>query len=203
MPKDGYHHGDLKSALIAAALTAVEQDGAEQVSLRELAAGLGVSRAAPYRHFADREALLAAVAARGFEDLIAGYEAALGGPGDGLERLWQVNRFYVAFAVRRPGLHQLMFESDFLEREPPPAVLAGPANLAYRLLLRAVREAFPQADEPWVKARTVTMWSTVYGFLALDRARRFKPFMVEPLSHADLLHAAMSAAIGGPPVESR
>ena len=203
MPKDGYHHGDLKSALIAAALTAVEQDGAEQVSLRELAAGLGVSRAAPYRHFPDRDALLAVVAARGFEDLIAGYEAALVGPGDGLERLWQANRVYVEFAVRRPGLHRLMFESDFLEQDTPPAVLAGPANLAYRLLLRAVQEAFPQADEPWVKARTVTMWSTVYGFLALDRARRFKPFMVEPLSHADLLHAAMSAAIGGPPVESR
>jgi AcrR family transcriptional regulator len=203
VPKDGYHHGDLKSALIAAALAAVEQGGAEHVSLRELAAGLGVSRAAPYRHFPDRDALLAAVAARGFEDLIAGYEAALAGPGDGLERLWQVNRSYVAFAVRRPGLHRLMFESDFLEQEPPPAVLAGPANLAYRLLLRAVQQAFPQADEAWVKARTVTMWSTVYGFLALDRARRFKPFMVEPLNHADLLQAAMSAAIGEPPVESR
>ena len=203
MAKGGYHHGELKSALVAAALAAVEHGGAEAVSLRELAAGLGVSRAAPYRHFADRDALLAAVAARGFEDLIAGYEAALAGPGDGLERLWQANRVYVEFAVRRPGLHRLMFESDFLERDTPPAVLAAPANRAYRLLLRAVQAAFPQADELWVKARTVTMWSTVYGFLALDRARRFKPFMIEPLSHDDLLTAALGAAIGRSPVDSR
>ncbi len=69
MDKPAYHHGDLKSALITAALAAVEQDGPDAVSLRDLAQSLGVSRAAPYRHFADRDALLAAVAAQGFEDL--------------------------------------------------------------------------------------------------------------------------------------
>jgi AcrR family transcriptional regulator len=199
MSKDGYHHGDLKSALVAAALAAVEQGGAEAVSLRELATQLGVSRAAPYRHFADRDGLLAAVAARGFEDLVAGYEAALAGPGDGLARLWEANRIYFAFAKLRPGLHKLMFESDFLEREPPPAILIPAANLAYRLLWRAVEGAFPGADEAWVKTRTVTMWSTIYGFLALDGARRFKGFMVEPLDGAELAEAAMKAAIGSPP----
>ena len=67
--KPAYHHGDLRNALIAAALAAVEQDGPDAVSLRDLAQNLGVSRAAPYRHFEDRDALLAAVAARRFEVL--------------------------------------------------------------------------------------------------------------------------------------
>ena len=199
MTKDSYHHGDLKSALIAAALAVVERGGAEAVSLRELAAQLGVSRAAPYRHFADRDDLLAAVAARGFEDLVAGYEAALVAPGDGMTRLRDANCVYFRFATQRPGLHKLMFESDFLERERPPAVLIPPADRAYHLLWEAVRGAFPEAGDAWVKARTVTMWSTIYGFLALESANRFKPFMVQPLSHDDLIEAAMTAAIGAPP----
>ena len=123
MIKSTYHHGDLANALLDAALALVEHDGAEAVSLRELAQSLGVSRAAPYRHFADRDALLAAVAARGFEDLIVVSEAALDGPGDGRTRLQAFGRAYFDFAARRPGLYRLMFESDFLNRNPPPAVL--------------------------------------------------------------------------------
>jgi len=197
--KSAYHHGDLKSALVTAAVAAVNQGGAEAVSLRELAAQLGVSRAAPYRHFADRDALLAAVAARGFEDLCAGYESALASPGDGLARLREATRVYFAFATGRPGMHRLMFQSDLLERTPVPAVLAPPADRAWRLLWRAVGGAYPNEGEAWVKARTVTMWSTVYGFLALDGAGRFKPFMVEGLSHADLVEATVAAAIGEGP----
>jgi hypothetical protein len=75
-------------------------------------------------------------------------------------------------------------------------VLIGPANHAYHLLWRAVSGADPAADEKTVKARTLTMWSTVYGFLALDRARRFKPFMTEPLTRAEIVEAVITAATG-------
>src|SRR5271156_739268 len=78
MTKSTYHHGNLAPALVEAALKQVEQDGAAAVSLRDLAQSLGVSRAAPYRHFPDRDALLATVAARGFQDLIVVYETARG-----------------------------------------------------------------------------------------------------------------------------
>src|ERR1700678_4347619 len=81
MTKSTYHHGTLAPALVEAALKQVEQGGAEAVSLRDLAQSLGVSRAAPYRHFPDRDALLATVAARGFEDLLVVYETALAGAG--------------------------------------------------------------------------------------------------------------------------
>jgi AcrR family transcriptional regulator len=198
MTKDSYHHGDLAKALIAAARAAVEQGGPEAVSLRDLAQSLGVSRAAPYRHFADREDLLAAVAALGFEDLIAAYEAALALPGDGRARLQALNRAYFDFAVRRPGLHRLMFASDLLTRATPPAALIAPANMAYTLLWRAVEEAFPELDAKAVKARTITMWCTVHGYLALNAAGRFQPFMTEPLTDDEIVEAVMRAAVGGP-----
>ena len=195
MDKATYHHGDLANALISAALAAVEQDGPEAVSLRDLAQGLGVSRAAPYRHFADRDALLAAVAARGFEDLNVGYEAALAAEGDGREKLRAAGRVYLDFARRRPGLFQLMFESDLLGRDRPPQVLIGPADKAYRLLWNALEAAWPDADEATIKARTIIVWSTIYGFIALNRARRFKPFMRGSLTEAELEAAVIESGL--------
>ncbi len=196
MTKTAYHHGDLRQALIDAALAVVERGGAEALSLRDLAESVGVSRAAPYRHFADRDDLLARVAARGFEDLNHGYEAALAGPGDGRERLRRASEVYVDFAARRPGLFRLMFDSDLLSRDRPPAVLIGPANHAYELLWRAVGGADASADEKTVKSRTITLWSTLYGFLALDRGGRFKSFMTEPLTRAEIIAAVIDAATG-------
>jgi AcrR family transcriptional regulator len=196
MERRAYHHKDLKNALINAALAVVERDGPEAVSLRELAAQAGVSRAAPYRHFADRDALLAAVAARGFEDLCAVYTAALTGSGTGRQRLRAALVAYLDFARHRHGLHALMFKSDFLGRTPPPAVLIPPANRAYELLWDGVRGAFPRARDTWVKARTATMMSTVVGFLVLDESGRFKPFMIAPMVRDDLVRAVIEAAIG-------
>ena len=196
MTKTAYHHGDLANALVSAAIRVVETGGAEALSMRELAASLGVSRAAPYRHFADRDALLAVVAARGFEDLNAAYEGALASPGDGRARLRVANQVFFDFARRRPGLHKLMFESDLLAHDQPPAVLIPPANKAYHLLWRAVEGAYPDADERFIKARTIIMWSTVYGYLALQGAGRFKPFMVEPLSEDEISEAVLDAAAG-------
>jgi AcrR family transcriptional regulator len=198
MSKDSYHHGGLAKALTTAALALVEQGGPEAVSLRDLAASLGVSRAAPYRHFADRDELLAMVAARGFEDLNTVYETAMASPGDGRQRLYALNRGYFDFATRRPGLHRLMFNYGLLTRDDPPRVLIEPANRAYVLLVKAVEEANPGLDAKGVKARVVTMWSTVYGFLSLNTAGRFQPFMIEPLTHDEIVEAVMRAATEPP-----
>ncbi len=193
MDKDRYHHGDLANALIAAALAAVERDGVADLSLRSLAERLGVSRAAPYRHFPDRDALLAAVAARGFEALCEGYETALATPGNGVQALRAATRFYMDFASGRPGLHGLMFHTDFLTRTPPPAVLIPPANRAYDLLMRLVSATIPDADDRARKARTITVWSTTFGFVALRAAGRFKPFMRDPLEDAEIEAAILEA----------
>jgi len=196
MSKDSYHHGDLARTLVEAAAAAVDRGGPEAVSLRDLAQSLGVSRAAPYRHFADREDLLAAVAVQGFDDLNAAYETALASPGDGRARLYALNRAYFDFAVRRPGMHRLMFDSGLLTRAHPPAALREPADKSYRLLWRAVEGAYPDLDAKAVRARTITMWSTVYGFLALNTAGRFQPFMIEPLTLDEIVDAVLQAAMG-------
>ena len=196
MTKPSYHHGDLANALIDAALKAVEQEGEAAVSLRDLAQTLGVSRAAPYRHFEDRDALLAAVAAKGFEALNARYAAALETRGDGRAKLAAAQGAFFDFAYEKPGLYRLMFESDLLGRPNPPQVLIPPADLSYRLLLRAVAGAHPEADEAQVKRLTLLMMATGHGFLALDRAGRIKPFMIEPMTREELLKALVSGAIG-------
>ncbi len=193
MTKSAYHHGALADALVAAALARTEENGVEAISMRELAQSLGVSHAAPYRHFADRDDLLAAVAARGFEDLVAAYEAALETPGGGRARLRAATRAFFDFAVRRPRLYRLMFESDLLSRPSPPAVLIPPAEASYRLLWRAVEGAYPDADDVEVKIRSVIMMSTSHGFLSLDNAGRFKPFMYAPLTHEEMVTAVMRA----------
>jgi len=196
MSKDSYHHGDLANALVEAALAVVERDGADALSLRDLAASLGVSRAAPYRHFTDRDALLAAVAARGFETLIAIYQAADAAPGDGPTRVRKAMADYMAFAWSRSGLHRLMFESELLRRDPIPPVLAGPYQRTYEALWRTLSRAYPDADEAWLKRRRVTMLSTVVGFLVLDEAGRFTPEWARPLTREDLVEAILDAATG-------
>jgi AcrR family transcriptional regulator len=196
MDKSTYHHGDLANALVVAALKLVEQKGPDAVSLRDLAQSLGVSRAAPYRHFEDRDALLATVAARGFEDLVADYEVALTGPGEARERLYAASRAFFAFAMRRPGLYRLMFESDFLNRSPPPAVLIPAADASYRQLWRAIAGAYPEADEAEVKMRAIVMVSMGHGFLTLDASGRFKPFMYEPMNHDEMVEAVIRTAMG-------
>jgi AcrR family transcriptional regulator len=196
MTKSTYHHGNLAPALVEAALKQVEQGGAATLSLRDLAQSLGVSRAAPYRHFPDRDTLLATVAARGFEDLVALYEAALASPGDGRARLRASGHAFYDFATKRPGLYRLMFESDFLNRPTPPAILLEPAGKSYRLLWKLVADAYPDADETEVKVRTIIMTSTSHGFLTLDHVGRFRPFMYEPLTHDEMVGAVMQAAMG-------
>ncbi|MGY4396466.1 AcrR family transcriptional regulator [Sphingomonas sp. UYAg733] len=192
--KPSYHHGDLANALVVAATAIVEQDGPEAISLRALAERLGVSRAAPYRHFADRDALLATVAACGFEDLVTAYENALAGAETGDAALRQGWRIYLDFAEQRPGLFQLMFGSDLLGRASPPPVMIPPANRAYELIWEAMRRAYPDLGEEAIKARTITAWSTIYGFTALDRARRWKPFMTRSLDRREIIDALIDAA---------
>ena len=196
MTKTGYHHGDLANALVDAALKAVEQDGEAAVSLRDLAQSLGVSRAAPYRHFEDRDALLAAVAAKGFEALNARYAAALKTPGDGRAKLSAALAAFFGFAYEKPGLYRLMFESDLLGREHTPAVLIPPADESYRLLLSAVAGAHPDADEAQVKRLTLLMMATGHGFLALDRAGRIKPFMLDPMTREEMIQSLIGSAVG-------
>jgi AcrR family transcriptional regulator len=190
-----YHHGDLRAALIKAATAEIERGGHENLSLRELADSVGVSRGAPYRHFADRRALLAAVAADGFERLTAIYRKAMMGSGKTpQDRLAAAGRGYLRFAAKRPQMFRLMFVSDLLGggTVPPDAALAKAAGESYFVFERLVAATLDNPDDRTVKAAAIKIMSTGFGFALLRMNNRVKPFMYGPLTQTELVDAVLS-----------
>src|SRR5262245_23788463 len=104
-----YHHGDLRRALLDAALEILAEGGAAGLTLREVARRAGVTHAAPYRHFEDKAALLAAVAEEGFRAVYAEMLARSERVKDPVERLYQIGAAYVLFAVTHPAHFRVMF----------------------------------------------------------------------------------------------
>lgn len=193
MSRRRYHHGDLRAALVEAAAAAVEQAGPEALSLRELAQSLGVSTAAPYRHFRDRDALLAEVAAQGFAELAQAYGRAQASAAEPRAAMREAARAYLTLAFRKPGLFRLMFTSDILD-DAPPALLDRAAE-AWTALYRVVAALEPGAGEAAVKRRAITGWSTLHGFIVLVQGGRLKGFMTEPLSEDELLEAVLDKSL--------
>ena len=193
-----YHHGDLRAALIKAATAEIERGGHENLSLRELADSVGVSRGAPYRHFADRRALLAAVAADGFERLTAIYRKAMMGSGKTpQDRLAAAGRGYLRFAAKRPQMFRLMFVSDLLGggTVPPDAALAKAAGESYFVFERLVAATLDNPDDRTVKAAAIKIMSTGFGFALLRMNNRVKPFMYGPLTQTELVDAVLSIKV--------
>jgi AcrR family transcriptional regulator len=158
-----YHHGDLPEALVRAAVDLLEEGGAADLSLRAAARRAGVSTGAPYRHFADRDSLLSAVAAVGYRDLAAGLAAAHPAP-TMPDDLADIAVAYVEFALARPGLFRVMFAGQ-CDPTSPERVAAVAAINEY--LQSIVRQALP-SDDP--EAMAAAVWGLVHGlaFLHLD-----------------------------------
>jgi AcrR family transcriptional regulator len=134
-----YHHGNLREALLVAGERALETTGAANLSLRELAREVGVSHAAPRRHFSDRQALLDALALNGFQQLGVALDAALADAGpDFPARILALARAYVAFATTRPALVELMFASKHQAGSPPE--LAEAADRAFAAALAVIAD---------------------------------------------------------------
>jgi len=186
--------------LLAAASKQIEQIGFEALSLRDLAASLDVSRAAPYRHFADRRALLAALAAGGFRRLEAVAMAAMAKQAPPSSRLAAGARAYLAFAMQRPQLFRLMFVSDLLTGEEPrdPALIQVATSFHARFEA-LVAENCTSRDDKTIKAAALTFWSILHGFALLRMGKRLMPFMLGPLSDAELREAVLKAATAIPP----
>jgi AcrR family transcriptional regulator len=196
-----YHHGDLRAALVKAAAAEIERSGYENLSLRELAESLGVSRAAPYRHFADRRAVLAAVAAEGFDRLTAIYGKVIASGKNPQAKLAAGGREYLAFAAERPQMFRLMFVSDLLgggAGPPDPALIkaAGEAYIAFEGLVAATLDG---ADDGAIKAAAIAIMSTAYGFALLRMNNRLRPFMYGPLTQSELVDAVLSVKVAARP----
>ena len=184
--KATYHHGDLRAALVRAAMELLEESGETALSLRAVARRAGVSSAAPYRHYADREALVSAVAAVGYRELASRLAAAHPSPSTP-DQLASVAIAYVQFALQRPALFRIMF-GEPCDRANDERVAATAAVSAY---VRAIAEqTFPQAD---ADALATAIWALVHGlaFLYLDgKLDRHTPSAV-----ADRVTAAIQALL--------
>jgi AcrR family transcriptional regulator len=154
-----YHHGDLRRALLEAAVEAIAEVGPAAVSLRDLARRVGVSHAAPAYHFGDKAGLLTAVAADGFERLAATLRQAYQTTGSFLE----VGVAYVRFAVTHRAHFEVMFRPELYRTDDPDLVRArdGARSLLYP---PAAAATSPDGDE--VRA-AVAAWSLVHGLATL------------------------------------
>ncbi|QKW07035.1 TetR/AcrR family transcriptional regulator [Streptomyces sp. NA04227] len=152
-----YHHGDLRRAVLAAALEVIAADGPAALSLRDLARRAGVSHAAPAHHFGDRTGLLTAIAAEGF-DLLAD---ALGAA-DGLR---EAGVRYVRFARQRPAHFRVMFAPDLLRADDPE--LARAREAAGDRLREAVAGLPPEDRGQDARLASIAAWSLAHGFATL------------------------------------
>jgi AcrR family transcriptional regulator len=167
-PKTRYHHGDLRPALIAAALRIIEKDGPAALTLRGVAQRVGVSAAAPYHHFPDKEAILAAVAEEGFAKLLGAMEEAQATAGKSAQaRLQATGVGYVRFAARHPSHYRVMFagEKD-AERYPSLHLMA---ERTFTLLVENIRQAQAEGSirEGTPEELGCLAWSTVHGLAML------------------------------------
>jgi len=162
-----YHHGDLRAALLSEASSVLESSGADAISLRGLARALGVSHAAPGHHFPNRTALLAALAADGFDQFADALEQAMAGS-EPSGWAAATGRAYVRFALANPERYRLMFTSRLLQ-EDCPAQLEVASSRAYLALLRAVHGRVPDVDAATYRmgAPELRAWAVVHGAVTL------------------------------------
>jgi AcrR family transcriptional regulator len=162
-PLNTYHHGDLRDALVQAALREAEQGGPEAISIKALAKELGVSQPAPYRHFADREALLQAVTAEAFRQFTAILRAAIDKP----SKRSKLSRFAQAaleFGLRRNGIYRLMFASRTMACSEKDSEL----HLASRETLRLLIESLEAPAVGLLRERhALQIWAALHGVVML------------------------------------
>ena len=199
-PRRPYHHGNLRRALIDEALATIREAGVDAVTLREIGARVGVSRTALYRHFADKRALLTAVATEGFrtlrQELVSAWES--GGRGDAAFRSMGVA--YVRFAVTNSSHYRVMF-GGFVDPQPQDTDLAVEGEGAFRALVDALaalqRDALVRADETLLMASYV--WALVHGvaMLGID-GQLHEPGAVEALMRYALERLGTGIAVDAP-----
>ena len=190
----GYHHGNLREALLQAALDLIAQKGAAGFTFADAARMAGVSPAAPYRHFRDRDELLSSIALRGFEQFEAALNAAWDdGRPDTVTAFERVGKAYLAFAREEPASYSAMFESG-LPADANPA-LAAAGERAFGIIRAAAERlaalAPPGTPRPPAMMMALHIWSMSHGVASLfargDAARRKLPMSADDLLEAEVL----------------
>jgi AcrR family transcriptional regulator len=164
-PATRYHHGDLRRALIDTALSIVTEEGAWNFTLREVARRAGVSHAASYNHFEDKSALLAEVAALGFQSLRQTLEAAARGqPRSARQAVAGIAAAYVRFGLEHPAHYRLMFGAELADRARHSTLqAAGDATFAVLTGVLERGQASGQVRRDPVRDQALAAWSLVHG----------------------------------------
>jgi AcrR family transcriptional regulator len=189
----GYHHGNLREALMRAALELIAEKGPAGFTFAEAARSAGVSPAAPYRHFRDRDELLASVALQGFGQ----FEAALtrawdGGRPDPFAAFERMGKAYLAFARAEPAYYSAMFEAAVpLDTNPELRQAGDRAFATLRTAADALIATLPSASRPPALMVALHIWALSHGIASLfgrgDAARRTLPMSAEELLEAGTL----------------
>ncbi len=191
---DNYHHGDLKNALIQAGLTILSQEGIQSLSLRKVAKYVGVSHAAPYAHFADKQALVAAIAAEGYKRLYEQVSAAAQANADDprtqlIETAWA----YVQFALYSPDHFKVTF-SGVVEHEHDYPDYLEQAKKNFTLMVKVVTacqayQLLPQGD---TELLVIGIWSGIHGLIHLLLGNQLPGAVLTRYSTREMLLAQLN-----------
>ena len=198
--KQGYHHGDLRNALVSEALRLLEQEGHSDFTLRDLARRVGVSAAALYAHFADKSALLAAIATIGFTQLREALAVTIGTDGDLLGQFQQMGWAYVRFGIERPALYKLMFASEDLPAKCDDyPELEAAADAAFGVLTGVLehlqRRGLVRAGDP--QADGLSVWAHVHGLTSLIITGRVECACDPAPQPADIVSSSLMTLLTG------
>lgn len=205
----GYHHGNLREALVRAALDLIAEKGPGGFTFAEAARVAGVSAAAPYRHFRDRDALLADVARQGFERFEAALSAAWNeGKPEPLRAFESLGKAYLHFAREEPAFYAAMFESGLAPNLDGD--LRQASDRAFAVLRNAAEllcDLLPRGQRPPALMLALHVWALAHGIASLfgrgDGARRTLPMAPEELLEAGVLVYLRGLGFGATPEATR
>jgi AcrR family transcriptional regulator len=197
MSKKGYHHGNLRQALVEAALELITEKGPQGFTLSEAAKEAGVTPAAVYRHFAGRDDLIAEAARQGYEIFAALMEFAFNdGKPSALAAFEATGRAYLAFARKYPGHYQAMFESGLsLNAHPDLAVVAANARSVLERSAVKLSEQLPPDKRPPASMFSAHIWALNHGVVELFA--RGSPGAKSPYPPEDLLETGIGIYLRG------
>jgi len=194
----GYHHGNLREALIEAALALIAANGSAGFTFAEAARQAGVSPAAPYRHFRDRDELMADVAQLGFDKFEGELARAWNqGAPDAMTALGNIGKGYLAFARSQPGYYAAMFEAGIPLNATP--ALRDASDRAFAILRTAAEQIIaklPDGTRPPALMVALHIWSLSHGIASLFVGRNAVQRAL-PMSPEDLLEAGVLVYLQG------
>ncbi|MBI5840394.1 MAG: TetR/AcrR family transcriptional regulator [Chloroflexi bacterium] len=198
MPAKKYHHGDLKNALIKAGVGILSKDGVGGLSLRKVAKKAGVSHSAPYAHFADKQALIAAISTEGFKHLYTELDAAVSPySSDPRQQLIEGAWAYAQFATNNTDTFNIMF-SGVLEKEKDyPAFVEISRKTFERVveIIKACQDAGVLRPSP-PELMAVSVWGQVHGIISLALEGQISHTVLDRFTLRDILLFALDSNVG-------